>query len=51
MGKKATYEELEKRIKELETEALESKRANEALRASALSWKILPSMQLLSLSP
>ncbi|MBW1738533.1 MAG: PAS domain S-box protein, partial [Deltaproteobacteria bacterium] len=38
MGKKATYEELEKRIMELETEALESKRANEALRASALSW-------------
>ncbi|MBL7177914.1 MAG: PAS domain S-box protein [Desulfobacteraceae bacterium] len=34
MVRKPTYEELEKRIKELETEALEIKRAKEALRES-----------------
>ena len=41
MAKKPTYEELEKRIKELETEALESKQAKEALRESEKSYRML----------
>ncbi len=36
-----SYEELEQRIRDLETETLESKRANEALRVSSLTWKTL----------
>ena len=36
-----SYEELEQRVRDLETETLESKRANEALRVSALAWQTL----------
>jgi uncharacterized coiled-coil protein SlyX len=32
MAKKSTYEELEQRVKELEREALQSKRAEEELK-------------------
>jgi len=41
MGKKPTYEELEQRVKELEKEALERKRAGEALRESEEKHKTL----------
>jgi len=41
MADKPTYEELKQRVKEMEKEALESKRANEALRVSALAWQTL----------
>ncbi|MBW2331605.1 MAG: hypothetical protein JRF30_11985, partial [Deltaproteobacteria bacterium] len=34
MGKKLTYKELEERVKELEKEAVERRRADEALRES-----------------
>ena len=38
MAIKPTYEELEQRVKELENGAFDRKQAEEALRASALSW-------------
>ena len=41
MAKKPTYEELEQRIKELENEALEPKRAEEALRESEEKYRAL----------
>jgi len=41
MSKKPTYEELEQRVRDLETETLESKRAYEALRVSALAWQTI----------
>ena len=41
MAKKPTYEELEQRIKELENEALERKRTEEALRESEEKYRAL----------
>jgi PAS domain S-box-containing protein len=41
MADKPTYEELEQRVKDLEKQAVECKRANEALRVSALAWQTL----------
>ena len=41
MAKKPTYEELEKRIKELEKEAIHCKQANGALRESEEKWRSL----------
>jgi PAS domain S-box-containing protein len=38
---KPSYEELEQSVRDIETETLESKRANEALRVSALAWQTL----------
>ena len=39
MAKRPTYEELEQRVKELEKEAAEHKRAKEALRNSEQRYK------------
>ena len=41
MGEKPTYEELEQRVKELENEAFERKRAEEALRESEEQYRTL----------
>ena len=41
MAKKPTYEELEQRIKELEKEFLERKKAEEALRESEERYRSL----------
>lgn len=39
MGEKPTYEELEQRIKELENEAFERRRVEEALRESEEKYR------------
>ena len=44
MAKKPTYEELEQRVKELEGEALEGKRAEEALRESEKRYRYISEM-------